>query len=449
MVIPRLVAQRARHPYVEAAPRRCRRDLADAKSSTGDVACVRICIVTPGHLATNPRVVKEALALAEAGHELHVVHGHYAPWAAPYDAQIRGFATTRVSFGPHFTRHARYLRQSLTRRAAIALSRFRPLRTTLAPTAIAPVARDLAAATMAIEADLYIAHYVAALPAAARAARRHGGLYSFDAEDFHPGDLPDTPQSAPANRIISAIERKMLPGAAFVTAAAPGIADAYADRYGIARPEVILNVFPRGDAPAAPTARGTTQPGPSVYWFSQTIGADRGLECAVRGIAKAKTRPHLYLRGTPARGFAELLNALAAKEGVEDRIHLLAPESPGRMIHLAAKFDVGLVGETGETHNRRIALTNKQFTYLLAGIPMAMSDIEAHRAFVADVKGAAFLYGNGDPTDLAARLDALLGDPDALAEARHTAFRLGQERFNWECESTTLVSLVERGRGAL
>lgn len=387
-------------------------------------------------------MVKEASALVKAGHDVHVVHGRYAPWAAEYDAQIRGFATTGVSFGPHFTRRARYLLQSLTRRAAIALGRFTPLRPILAATAIAPVARDLVAATMAIKADLYIAHYVAALPAAARAARRHGGLYSFDAEDFHPGDLPDTPQNAEANRIIDAIERKMLPGAAFVTAAAPGIADAYAKRYAIAHPTVILNVFPLGDAPAAPTARGSARPGPSVYWFSQTIGADRGLECAVRAIAVARTRPHLYLRGNPARGFAERLRALAIEEGVEDRLHLLSPEPPDRMIHLARDFDVGLVGETGQTHNRRIALTNKQFTYLLAGIPMAMSDIEAHRAFAADAEGTAFLYRNGDPTSLAASLDSLLDDAVALATARQTAFRLGQERFNWEFEQEKLLAVV-------
>ena len=33
----------------------------------------RICIVTPGALGSNPRVVKEADALVRAGHDVHVI----------------------------------------------------------------------------------------------------------------------------------------------------------------------------------------------------------------------------------------------------------------------------------------------------------------------------------------------------------------------------------------
>ena len=36
----------------------------------------RICIVTPGYLVSSPRVVKEAEALAEAGHDVVVLHTH-------------------------------------------------------------------------------------------------------------------------------------------------------------------------------------------------------------------------------------------------------------------------------------------------------------------------------------------------------------------------------------
>ena len=50
-----------------------------------------------------------------------------------------------------------------------------------------PVA-GLHAAACAVPADLYIAHYVAALPAAGAAAQRHGALLGFDAEDFHSGE---------------------------------------------------------------------------------------------------------------------------------------------------------------------------------------------------------------------------------------------------------------------
>ena len=119
----------------------------------------------------------------------------------------------------------------------------------------------------------------------------------------------------------------------------------------------------RANIPDGPSPRSTTSPGPSLYWFSQTIGPDRGLECAVRAIALADCKPHLYLRGFVSHAYRQRLVALARAMGVENRLHLLPPAPLEQMERLAAVYDVGLVAETGATPNRRIALTNKLFTY--------------------------------------------------------------------------------------
>jgi glycosyltransferase involved in cell wall biosynthesis len=150
----------------------------------------------------------------------------------------------------------------------------------------------------------------------------------------------------------------------------------------------------------------------------------------------------LHLRGTPARGYESKLRGLASQFGVANRLHILPPAAPDDMVRLAAEYDVGLVSETGETHNRRVALSNKQFTYLLAGLPGIMSNNEAHVGFAPNAAGAVDLYGIEDAASLAAALDALLSDPGRLAQARTLAFALGQERFNWEAEAPRLVSMI-------
>ena len=93
----------------------------------------------------------------------------------------------------------------------------------------------------------------------------------------------------------------------------------------------------------------------------------------------------------------------------------------------------------GTPPNRRIALTNKLFTYLLAGIPVVMSEIPAHRDIAPAMGDAARLYPVDDPAGLAAALDTLLGDPASLASARNAAWRLGQERFNWDVEQVNAI----------
>lgn len=417
----------------------------------------RICLITPGHLSTNPRIVKEADALAAAGHAVEVVTGRYLPWGEAADAAFASRpwrVRAAVPFGPRAPLSTR-LSQRAGRQAARLAVRAGPkafeaaFEGAFAGRASHDAAAALARAALAVPADLYVAHYVAALPAAARAARRHGALYAFDAEDFHLGDLPDAPEHDFERRLIRAVEARWLPGCAYLTAAAPGIAEAYAAEYSLPRPTTVLNVFPRGEAPPAATPAGSAVPGPSVYWFSQTIGPGRGLECAVRAVGRARTRPHLYLRGAIAPAYAEALAALAREAGAAERLHLLPLAEPHAMVREAAAFDLGLVGETGATRNRTIALTNKQFTYLLAGAPSVLSDIPAHRAFAAQAPGASLLYAVDDADDLARALDALLADPARLAAARAQAFALGQTRFNWEHEQAGLLACVEgalRGR---
>ena len=404
----------------------------------------RICLLTPGHLSTNPRLVKEADALAGAGHDVTVIAADFALWAREADKSfaVRSWRVARtLRFGPHATLSARIIQFLRLRGARVMLA------LGVGPQAVVraawhPITPDLVSAAKGIEADLYVAHYPAALPAAAIAARRHGAICAFDAEDFHLGDFPEGAAHELERRMIRVIEAHYLPKCAYVTAASPGIADAYVEAYGIVRPTVVLNVFPLAYAPAAATARGSAKPGPSIYWFSQTIGPDRGLECAVRAIGQARSQPHLYLRGMPAVGYLDRLHDLAVQEGVLDRLHVLPPAAPSAMELLASNYDLGLVGETGHTLNRRIALTNKQFTYLVAGIPVVMSDIPAHRAFATEAGAAARLYPVDDWANLAVAFDSLLCDAHALAVARATAWRLGRERFNWDLEKASLLERI-------
>lgn len=149
----------------------------------------------------------------------------------------------------------------------------------------------------------------------------------------------------------------------------------------------------------------------------------------------------------PAAGFLDRLQAIAVEAGATERLHILPPAAPSEMVRFAATYDVGLVGETGHTASRRIALTNKLFTYLVAGIPAIMSDIPAQRALAPGLGKAARIFPIDDPTALAAALDALLSDPAALARARAAAWGLGQERYNWEREQAVLQDLMCRVQG--
>ncbi len=407
----------------------------------------RVCLITPLHLSANPRLVKQANALIEAGYEIVVVSGHSsADWSKLDSCMFHRnwHETNIVRYGPQVN-IIRRLRQKALRYTASIVAR-----TVASPSLRAlelaehDSSADLMAALRRIPADIYIAHMIASLGPAQRAAKRFGAHLAVDAEDFETGILPDLPINLRALSRIKRLEAEYLPLCSFMIAASPGIADAYVEAYGIPRPTVVLNAFPRCHSPEGPTLSGAVQPGPSAYWFSQTIGPDRGIECAVRAIGRAKSGPHLYLRGRPASGFLDRLRRVASEADVSDRLHVLPLESPMKLERLAAPYDVGLSLEPGLTRNSRLTLGNKLFSYLIAGIPIVASDIQSHVAFAAGLGEAITLYRKQDPDNLAAALDALLTDQRRLASARAEAFRLGQQRFNWEIESQVFVRCVDR-----
>jgi len=405
----------------------------------------RVCIVTPGALGSNPRVVKEATALQQAGYDVLVISTRTLQLADDRDQAILDEVSWSSIWLDYSTAGWNKWRLKLWRLWQAVAERLYRLTAIsfFADHSCSAFTAPLLLTTEKVQADLYIAHYVAALPAAARAAKRHHAPYAFDAEDFHLGDPPRGEQGDRERKITRAIESRYLPSCAYVTAASPGIAEAYTEAYGIPQPTVVLNVFPLNQAPEAPTPKGTATPGPSLYWFSQTIGPDRGLECAVRAIARAQSKPHLYLRGTPAAGYAGHLKELAEEQGCADRLHLLPPAMPQQMERLAAEYDVGLVGETGHTPNRRICLTNKQFTYLLAGLPVLFSDIPAHRQLANELGDATPLYSVDDEDELAQQLDALLLSSETLSKSRQLAWGLGQGRYNWDVEQEFLLNNIK------
>jgi len=408
----------------------------------------RVCLITPGHLASTPRVLKEADALAAAGYDTHVVSGrHFGP-GDPLDEEILARAAWRSMRVDFRDGRPGVLRRKILRRLARKL-----LSAVHAPSLAARAHHaetfTLAHAAASLGADLYLGHCLAGLPAAALAARAAGTRYGFDIEDFHDAETHEAATNPAERRIRRILQQTFLPNCASLTAAAPLIARATADAYGV-NAQVILNVFPRSHAPAEPLMPAPiTDARPArIYWFSQTVGPGRGLETMVEVLAHMRTPAELALRGFSAPDYRAELSARAARAGLRRPIQFLDPAPAGEMVRLAATADLGLSIEETSPRNRDLCLTNKLFVYLLAGIPQLLSNTRAQTMFAPEV-GAAGLLADPNQIDETARtLDAFFGNPTRLAESRAAAWRLGQEKFCWDVEQYAFLNVVEQALGA-
>jgi len=236
-------------------------------------------------------------------------------------------------------------------------------------------------------------------------------------------------------------------GAAFVTAGSAAIARACADEFGI-NAMAINNVFPLPSTPPA-GREGQGRRELRLYWFSQTIGRNRGLEDIVRAVGLVGRPATLYLRGRPAGGYMSTLEVYSAKAAPSLRIEVLPPSAPDSMIDECRPFDVGISAEQGHVRNRQLNLPNKALTYPLAGLPVALTDTAGQRPLAEDLGEGALLFTPGDAESLAASLRRIVDDPRAMSRAREASWEAAKRRWHWEhpAERGALLATIGRAIG--
>jgi hypothetical protein len=400
----------------------------------------RVCLVTPGHLGSNPRIVKEANALSAAGYDVTVVYCESHRPAIERDRSILKNAQWKTKRFSIFSNRLTYVFAAVLRKIAILLWRYGVRNDIVAEYAHHAFGDALARVVCATDADLYIGHCLAALPAVVKAARRNSALAGFDAEDYHSAELFDEGDGRIHNAIARKIEDRYLPYIDHFTAASPLIAKAYEQRFG-RLPATLLNVFPLSDAPSGLFQANEKGSIPTFYWFSQTVGPGRGLEDILH-IGKRMQRPLRFdFRGHCSTEYEQLLKQLVI--GTQIELRILPPENPDRMVALAAGYTAGLALERTTPLNRDICLSNKAFTYLLAGIPIVLSPTSAQSELARALGKAAFLLDSSGEMSTAEKLSQWINDLDRSG-ASQAAWRLGQRRFNWDLESKTFVSTINR-----
>ncbi len=403
-----------------------------------------ICLVSASHLSSNPRLVKEADTLHAAGYRVHVVAGRNFPLNDPLDALILAEARWTCTIVDYHSGLRARGQRLIRRLARLILAHTARTPLWLASRAHHPAADQLARTARRIGADFYIGHTLVGLTAAAWAARKTGARLGFDAEDFHSLET-DAAIALPEERhSIHRLESTLLPRCIHLTAAAPLIARAYAETYGIAQPITVQNAFPLSEAPAAPREDLHLSPPVRFYWVSQTIGPGRGLEAVIRTLAQMRMPATLSMRGNPSSAaYPDALRQHARESGFTGNLHFLPAAPAAEMARLAAEHDIALAIELQSPPNRDLCLSNKLYTYLLAGVPLACTPTRAQRAFATNIGDAALIVDLEDPAAAARQLDSFLSDPSRYAAARRSAWHLGRTRFNWETERPILLAAVQ------
>ncbi|HKO42649.1 MAG TPA: glycosyltransferase [Pyrinomonadaceae bacterium] len=407
----------------------------------------RICIITSAPICCNPRVVKEADALDAAGFEVRVVASQHVPWVVEWDEQMmkgRSWKLDAVKWDGSDAKSKWTRLKSGVRQKA-----FQALVNGQTPVGISDRAysrlyTELLKKVLSQPSDFLIAHNPPALPVAAAAAKKLGVKFAFDSEDFHTGEFVEAEQSSSAFELLSQVESVYLPQCAYVSAPSDQIAEALQARYKIAKTAVLPNVFcwserDRLDGQVK-DRRGDSL---SLYWYSQIVGLDRGLQDVIRAAGLLSSPVQIHVRGDASDEVKTALIQLARECGVADQLYFHEPVRPEELLARATEHDVGLALEQPVRQNHDLTVSNKLFLYMLAGINIAATATEGQKRVMEQSLDAGFLYPPGDYKSLALELQRLIDSPGLLEERKRAALRAAGEKWNWESRSSDLINLVK------
>ncbi len=292
----------------------------------------------------------------------------------------------------------------------------------------------------AAKPDVIHAHDVHVIGIAERAAARarHRGRdvrWVYDAHEYVPGlaRYDDRVRAAWVD-----LESEYIDGADRVVTVSPVLADRLQAEHGLPRrPDVVLNVpivaSHHRMTESVRTACRLPEDVPLVV-YSGGFDRTRGVHTLVDAIGRLPDVVLALVAKATSNYLVELLEA-ARRGGFDDRIHLVPFVAPDQVVSYVAGATLGVHPLVAGPENHEVALPNKLFEYLHAGLPVVVSDCRAMAELVTEL-GVGEVFASQDPADLAAAIQRVLDDPGryrrAIAEKRVAA------TFSWSAQGRVL-----------
>lgn len=393
----------------------------------------KICLISDLHLSSNPRVWKEANALAAAGYDVVIL----TMWTSEerrkkdlslihhqkiiYKASLN-LIPGEIHFLKRFiirlrSRLAREMKRWLNVDSAWCLG-YSP--------------QTMTHAALNEQADLYIAHTEFGIVIGKELILK-GAKVAYDIEDWYSHDylVPERPVA-----LLKSLEKFAVEKGAYCSCPSQSMATALEKDYPSGKKvQVLYNGFSVNENVSENSVAAS---GSSLVWFSQTIGPGRGLETIMKALCELNTKIELHLIGECVVGYDEELNKLFPF----DKGHQLIIHSAVKhheLIAILSRHSIGLAIENNTPENKNTTVSNKILQYLQAGIKVLATDTAGQQEVAAYFKNAIATVPVGQPGLWAKQIEHLLQLPVVNRAEQLQQFNAV---FSWEAQEKKLLELV-------
>jgi glycosyltransferase involved in cell wall biosynthesis len=400
----------------------------------------RICLISHGQPSRNPRLIRDANCLSIAGYDVTVLTPRILKLWVKYDDEIVNNAKWKYVYLDYVDQPLDRLYWQYVRVRKRISQVIAPYFTSeyVVANSVEYLNQELFIKASKIKADIYIAHQQQALPAAAWAATKNNGKFAVDIHDL----LADC--SSEPVYLIKYIENRYLQECAYVSTMSTAAAQRIKEinhlsttpivRYNTQRIEDRQSILHPSQRQCAETL--------SIYWFGQTIGSHSRADQVLKAIPLLAKSVKLVLRGNTNTEFTNYLISLAKELNISHCLEIKPIASPIDMVSLAANHDILLGSQPGKELFHQMAIGNKVFTGMMAGLALALTDTIAHRQFLQENPGCGFLFPDQDEVALAELLNNILMDKKILEDMKVYSWNLAERFFNCEKECDLFVNTI-------
>jgi glycosyltransferase involved in cell wall biosynthesis len=382
---------------------------------------IRVGMHVLGTAHTDMRVMRAATALVEAGFAVTVVDIEWKR-SEPVEEDICGVWVKHI-FTPNWYTARRFKPWFLIQAVWLLI------RSTLL--------------LLQTSADAYHAHDTKTMPACFLAARLRRKPLIFDAHELPLSNESETTHWRGIIRLFSGLLALMVPRCAGVITISPPIAQEIHKRYAGPGVTLIRNMPASRAVPKSDRLRHylglSTEVRIALYQGG--LEASRGLDRLICAAPFLKQDIAIVLMGPDIEGIQPQLEALIHSERVTDRVKIVPSVPYAEILDWTASANIGLIIYAPDhSLNVKMCLPNKLFEYLMAGLPVLASQLDAV-ADIINTYDVGQIVSSLRPTDIAAAINTLVGNPLAYARMRRNALIAAQQELCWEKESHRLIHL--------